>query len=160
MVVCQTYAATNRRLISRYIINALSFDSDNDFVSFDTVHNYIHDGMIRKGAVSAKAGQKLLIPINMKDGSLVCIGKGNSEWNESAPHGAGRLMSRRKAKETLKMEDFQSSMAGIYTTSVHQSTLDEAPMAYKPIEAILDNIGDTVEVINRIVPIYNFKAGE
>ena len=114
--------------------------------------------ILRKGAVSAKAGEKLLIPINMRDGSLICTGKGNPEWNFSAPHGAGRVMGRAEAKEKLRMEDFSHSMEGIYTTSVHESTIDEAPMAYKPIEAIVDNIHPTVEINTVIRPIYNFKA--
>jgi len=158
MAICQKYAAANRNFIREYIISSLNISSIN---YFDTIHNYI-DGanIIRKGAVSAKIGEMLLIPINMRDGSLICIGKGNSDWNESAPHGAGRLMSRRKAKEAFTLEDYEETMKDIYTTSVSQSTLDEAPMAYKPLEAITENIKDTVNIFKRITPIYNFKAGE
>lgn len=129
---------------------------------FETVHNYIdtNDMILRKGAVSAKAGKRLLIPINMRDGSLICRGKGNPDWNYSAPHGAGRLMSRNEAKKKFSMGEFYESMNGIYTTSVNSDTLDECPMAYKPIESIVDNIGDTVEIEKIIRPIYNFKASE
>ena len=115
--------------------------------------------ILRKGAVSAQAGERLIIPINMRDGSLICIGKGNPEWNCSAPHGAGRLMSRADAKQSFTVSEFKKEMSGIFTTSVGRDTLDECPMAYKPIEAILDNISDTVEVQKIIRPIYNFKAG-
>ena len=128
--------------------------------SFTTMHNYIdiENGIMRKGAVSAQKGEKLLIPINMRDGSLLCTGKGNPDWNYSAPHGAGRLMSRSQAKETFTVEEYQKQMEGIYTTSVSQATLDECPMTYKPIESIMDNIEDTAEVIDILKPIYNFKA--
>jgi RNA-splicing ligase RtcB len=130
--------------------------------SFTTIHNYIDTEhmILRKGAVSAMSGEKLIIPINMRDGSLICSGKGNPDWNCSAPHGAGRLMSRSAAKETFSVQEFQSSMDGIYTTSVGRSTLDECPMAYKPIESIIDNISDTVEILDIIKPAYNFKAGD
>ena len=130
--------------------------------SFSTVHNYIDvDGMIlRKGAVSAKVGEKLLIPINMRDGALICVGKGNEEWNCSAPHGAGRLMSRNTAFEQLTMAEYEKSMEGIFTTSVNPDTLDESPMAYKSIDDIVANIGPTAEIIKRIRPVYNFKASE
>lgn len=113
---------------------------------------------LRKGAVSAKLGERLLIPINMRDGSLICTGKGNPEWNSSAPHGAGRLMSRSKAKQALHLADFQTAMAGIYTTSVCEAALDEAPMVYRPMESIVSNIEPTVTVNSIIRPIYNFKA--
>ena len=115
--------------------------------------------ILRKGAVRAELGEQLLIPINMRDGSLLCIGKGNSDWNYSAPHGAGRLMSRSAAKEQVNMDDFTRSMEGIYTTSVSKSTLDESPMAYKPMQEIVDNTQNTVEVMDVIRPIYNFKSG-
>lgn len=115
---------------------------------------------IRKGSISAHKGEKVLIPINMRDGSILGIGKGNPDWNWSAPHGAGRLMSRTKAKENITMEEYKESMEGIYTTSVNTSTIDEAPMSYKPMEEILNNIGDTVDIVSIIKPIYNFKAGE
>ena len=116
--------------------------------------------ILRKGAVAAYAGQKLLIPINMRDGSLICVGKGNPDWNYSAPHGAGRLMSRSEAKKIFSVDEFANSMSGIYTTSVGSETLDECPMAYKPMESIIDNIADTVEIKKIIRPVYNFKAGE
>ena len=129
---------------------------------FTTIHNYIDtDAMIlRKGAVSARAGERLLIPINMRDGSLLCVGKGNEDWNCSAPHGAGRLMSRGEAKQSFTVSEFKKQMEGIYSTSVGRSTLDECPMAYKGMADILDNIGPTAEVVKVIRPIYNFKAGE
>ena len=128
---------------------------------FTTTHNYIDtDNMIlRKGSVSAQKDEKLLIPINMRDGSLVCIGKGNPDWNFSAPHGAGRLMSRSDAKQSFTVSEFKKQMQGIYTTSVGQSTLDECPMAYKSMNDIVDNISDTAEIVQVIKPIYNFKAG-
>lgn len=116
--------------------------------------------ILRKGSVSAQAGEKLIIPINMRDGSLICSGKGNPDWNFSAPHGAGRLMSRGEAKQSFTVSEFKKQMEGIYTTSVGQGTLDECPMAYKGMNDILDNIGDTAEVNEIIKPIYNFKAGE
>lgn len=129
---------------------------------FETIHNYIDFSrmILRKGAVSAELGEKLLIPINMRDGSLICVGKGNPDWNYSAPHGAGRLMSRSKAKELLSMEEYQESMNGIYTTSVSRATIDEAPQAYKSMEEIKNAITDTVEIIDTIKPIYNFKASD
>ena len=128
--------------------------------SFHTIHNYIDtkEMILRKGAISAHNGEKVLIPINMRDGSVLAIGKGNPEWNYSAPHGAGRIMSRSKAKETLNMEEYKKSMSGIYTTSVNEATLDEAPMAYKSIEDIIDVIRESVDVIEVMKPIYNFKA--
>ena len=130
--------------------------------TFTTIHNYIDtDAMIlRKGAVSAKAGEQLLIPINMRDGSLLCVGKGNEDWNCSAPHGAGRLMSRADAKQSFTVSEFKKQMAEVYTTSVSKATLDECPMAYKGMQDILDNIGPTAEVVKIIRPIYNFKAGD
>ena len=132
------------------------------FESFQTIHNYIDiDEMIlRKGAVSAKKGEKLLIPINMRDGSLICIGKGNAKWNNSAPHGAGRLMSRSAAYERLTMEEYKKQMAGIYSTCVNTSTLDESPMAYKSMDEIVANIEPAAEIIAHIKPVYNFKAAK
>ena len=129
---------------------------------FTTIHNYIDTNqmILRKGAVSAGAGETLLIPVNMRDGSLICRGKGNEDWNFSAPHGAGRLMSRRKARETYTVSQFKKEMAGIYTSSVNAQTLDECPMAYKGMEDIVENIGDTVTIEKVIKPVYNFKAGE
>ena len=127
-----------------------------------TVHNYIDTGnmILRKGSVSAKAGEKLLIPINMRDGSLICLGKGNPDWNESAPHGAGRIMSRRQAFSELTLEEFQKEMAGVYTTCVLPDTLDESPMAYKGMDEIVAQIRPTAEIIETIRPVYNFKASE
>ena len=131
-------------------------------MQFDTVHNYIDvDAMIlRKGAVRAAAGEQLVIPMNMRDGSFICVGKGNVDWNESAPHGAGRIFSRSMAMKNLSMDDFKETMSGIWTTSVSQETLDEAPMAYKPMQEIAEQIGETVEIQKRIVPVYNFKASD
>ena len=129
---------------------------------FSSVHNYIDlDTMIlRKGAVSAQAGEKLLIPMNMRDGCLLCVGKGNEEWNFSAPHGAGRRMSRAETRRSFTLSQYKKEMKGIYTTSVSRETLDESPMAYKPMEDILSQINPTVEVLERLLPVYNFKAGE
>lgn len=129
---------------------------------FHTIHNYIDtDEMIlRKGAIAAHKGEKVLIPINMRDGSVLAIGKGNPEWNYSAPHGAGRLMSRTKAKNDLDMDEYRKSMEGIYTTSINENTLDEAPMAYKSLADIIDVIKESVDVIDVMKPIYNFKASE
>ena len=130
--------------------------------SFTTMHNYIdiEHMILRKGSVSARKGEQLLIPINMRDGSLLCIGKGNDHWNQSAPHGAGRLMSRSEAKATLSMNEFDKEMKGIYTTSVCQSTLDESPMAYKPMKSIINAIRDTVDIVDVLKPTYNFKASD
>ena len=127
---------------------------------FDSIHNFIdiEEGIIRKGATSARKGERLIIPLNMRDGSLICVGKGNKEWNYSAPHGAGRMLSRSAAKKELDLDEFKKQMAGVYTTSVGESTLDEAPNAYKPMEAIIDNIGDTVDIIHHLKPVWNFKA--
>ena len=118
----------------------------------------VEEKIVRKGAISAKQGELVLIPLNMRDGSILAIGKGNEDWNCSAPHGAGRLMSRTEAKKTLSLEDFQDTMSGIATSSVCESTLDESPMAYKPMESILENIGETVDVVDILKPLYNFKA--
>ena len=157
--ICQQFAKRNREKMGEILLAKLGLETTE---AFHTVHNYIdvEAGILRKGAVSAKAGEKLLIPINMRDGSLLCIGKGNPEWNLSAPHGAGRLMSRAKAFEKLTMEEYRKEMEGIYTTCVNENTLDESPMAYKSMEEILRHIGDTAEVISRIKPIYNFKASD
>lgn len=134
----------------------------SDCPHFETIHNYIdmESNIVRKGAVSAKKGEKLLIPINMRDGSLICFGKGDPEWNCSAPHGAGRLFSRGTAKEKFTLDEFRNSMEGIFSTSVHLSTIDECPMAYKSMEDIVDNITPTAEIIRVIKPVYNFKAGD
>lgn len=160
MNICQEYAVLNRNTIADIILKRMFNKSLSDYESFNTTHNYINfkDNIIRKGSVSAYKGEKLLIPINMRDGSLICIGKGNENWNYSAPHGAGRLMSRTKAKEVLNLEEFKDSMKGIYTSSVSENTLDEAPMVYKPMKEIIDNIQETVEILEIIKPIYNFKA--
>ena len=157
MSIVQRFAQLNRRAMMDTILEELNLSETE---RFETVHNYIdmESMILRKGAVSAKLGERLLIPINMRDGSLICTGKGNPEWNSSAPHGAGRLMSRSKAKETIPLADFQNAMAGIYTTSVCDATLDEAPMVYKPMDSILSNITPTVIVNSIIRPIYNFKA--
>ncbi|MDH6458716.1 tRNA-splicing ligase RtcB [Fusobacterium sp. PH5-7] len=159
MKLIQKFAVLNRKAMMDEIIKGLGTEVAEEFT---TIHNYIDTDMmiLRKGAVSAKEGEKLLIPINMRDGSLICIGKGNEDWNYSAPHGAGRLMSRTKAKKTFELKNFKKEMEGIYTTSVSKDTLDECPMAYKAMEDIIKNIGDTVDIIKRIIPIYNFKAGE
>ncbi len=133
-----------------------------NYDSFHTIHNYIDtDEMIlRKGAIAAHKGEKVLIPINMRDGSVLAVGKGNPEWNYSAPHGAGRVMSRKKAMAELSLEEYKETMSGIYTTSVNRNTLDEAPMAYKRLEDIIDVIKESVDVIDVMKPIYNFKASE
>ena len=159
MKIVQNFATLNRHAIIDEIVTGLGLHVMD---SFTTIHNYIdtENMILRKGAVSAQRGEKLLIPINMRDGSLICIGKGNEEWNCSAPHGAGRLLSRGKARETLSMEEFESEMQGIYTTSVNRNTLDESPMAYKSLSDIVDNIAPTVDIYKRITPIYNFKSSE
>lgn len=159
MKIAQEFAMLNRKAMIDVIVKGLGIHVVEQFT---TVHNYIdtENKILRKGAVSARAGEKLLIPINMRDGSLICIGKGNKDWNCSAPHGAGRLMSRSAAKETFTVSEFKTQMEGIYTTSVGRSTLDECPMAYKRIEDIVDNIDPTVDIKSIIKPIYNFKAGE
>lgn len=160
MNICQDYAVLNRKCIADIILNKMFKKSLDDFEHFTTIHNYINfkDNIIRKGAISAYKGEKILIPLNMKDGSIIAIGKGNEEWNNSAPHGAGRLMSRTKAKDNIDLEEFKKSMEGIFTTSVNEYTIDEAPMAYKPKEEIIDAISDTAEIMEIIKPIYNFKA--
>lgn len=162
MRICQEFAQLNRRTIADLLLTAVFGKGIDDFDCFETVHNYIDldSNTIRKGAVSARAGEKLLIPINMRDGSLICVGKGNPDWNCSAPHGAGRLFSRTVAKERFTVDEFMQSMAGIYTTSVNLSTLDECPMAYKSMDDIVGNIAPTADIIKVIKPIYNFKAGE
>lgn len=159
MQICQRFAVKNREEIAKAILNEMGLQS---LGSFETIHNYIELGsnMVRKGAISAKENEMLLIPINMKDGCIIGIGKGNPEWNYSAPHGAGRIMSRSKAKEMISLDEFKQSMEGIYTTSVNQSTIDESPMVYKPMDGIIENIKDTVDIMKIIKPIYNFKASE
>ena len=159
MKLVQRYASLNRKAMLREIVRGMKLEAAEQFT---TIHNYIDtDNMIlRKGAVSAQIGEKLLIPINMKDGSLICVGKGNPDWNYSAPHGAGRVMSRTQAKNSLTLSQFREIMEGVFTTTVNKETLDECPLAYKPLEEILGNIGDAVEVVSRITPVYNFKAAE
>ena len=157
MQICQEYASLNRKYIALKILNKYGIIAMN---KFETIHNYIcfEDNIVRKGAIRANKGEKVIIPINMRDGSIIAIGKGNEDWNNSAPHGAGRIMSRMKAKETFKLDEFKKSMEGIYTTSVVEETIDEAPFVYKPMQEIIDNIKDTVEIEKIIKPIYNFKA--
>lgn len=159
MKIVQRFAMLNRKAMMKELIKGLKLKVEEEF---STIHNYIDTEkmILRKGAVSAKEGEKLLIPINMRDGSLICIGKGNKDWNESAPHGAGRLMSRSEAKQSFTVSEFKKQMKGIYTTSVNIETLDECPMAYKSMQDIIENISDTVEIRKIIKPIYNFKAAE
>lgn len=159
MHIAQQYANLNRKAMMDTIVKAMGFHVEEQFT---TIHNYIdvENMILRKGAVSAQAGERLLIPINMRDGSLVCTGKGNEDWNCSAPHGAGRLMSRSEAKQTFTVSEFKKQMDGIYTTSVGRSTLDECPMAYKNMEDIVNNVEPTVTINSIIKPIYNFKAGD
>ncbi len=159
MKIVQRFAELNRQAMMDEIVKGMKLHVEEQFT---TIHNYIDtDAMIlRKGAVSARAGERLLIPINMRDGSLLCVGKGNEDWNCSAPHGAGRLMSRAEAKQSFTVSEFKKQMAEVYTTSVSKATLDECPMAYKGMKDILDNIEPTAEVVKIIRPIYNFKAGD
>lgn len=160
MNIAQEFAKLNRSMIAEIIIQHMFDAKLDDFEHFETIHNYIdhENNLIRKGAVSAKKGETLLIPINMRDGSLICVGKGNDEWNCSAPHGAGRLYSRAKAKEIFTVDEFANTMDGIFSTSINSDTLDECPMAYKSMEDITKNITDTVDIIKIIHPLYNFKA--
>ena len=160
MQFCQQFAHLNRFMMGKLILNNLFEKEVEDFEHFETVHNYIdmESNIIRKGAVSAKNGEKLLIPINMRDGSLICIGKGNEDWNCSAPHGAGRLFSRNTAKDKFTVEEFQKSMEGIFSTCISDRTLDESPMAYKNMDDIVNNITPTADIIKVIKPVYNFKA--
>lgn len=169
MKICQEFAVENRKQIANQILKQIMYYRDNeqsldcwDAEYFETIHNYIsfEDNIVRKGAISARKGEKVLIPINMKDGCIIAIGKGNEDWNQSAPHGAGRIMSRIKAKEKYNLAEFKESMQGIYTTSINENTIDEAPFVYKPMQEIIDNIKDTVDIVKIIKPIYNFKANE
>ena len=165
MVITQRYAELNRKAIVREIVKQMKFKVED---SFTTIHNYIETSpsqgldtrILRKGAISAKAGERVLIPINMRDGSLICIGRGNPDWNYSAPHGAGRRMSRSAAKGSITLSQFKESMEGIYSSTLNKSTIDEAPFAYKPMDEITANIADTAEIIQIIKPLYNFKAAE
>lgn len=156
MRICQGWAAENRAEMARRIVSGLRASPSEEF---ETVHNYIgDDGIIRKGAISARDGERVLIPFNMRDGSAICVGKGNEDWNFSAPHGAGRIMSRKKARETIDLEDFKRQMDGVFTTTANEDTLDEAPGAYKPAQEIIDALGPTVDIVERLTPAYNFKA--
>ncbi len=159
MRIVQRFAMLNRQAMVDVIVKGMKLHVEEQF---STIHNYIDTDarILRKGAVSAKAGERLLIPINMRDGSLLCVGKGNADWNFSAPHGAGRLMSRADARQSFTVSAFKKQMAGVYTTSVSKATLDECPMAYKGMEDILNQIGPTAEVEKILRPIYNFKAGD
>lgn len=183
MKICQNFASLNRKQIAYeilynylqvtpYDIRLLDKKVSNGWTTcdvvnytfdfFETIHNYISfdDNIVRKGAISAKAGEIVLIPMNMRDGCIIAIGKGNNDWNQSAPHGAGRIMSRMKAKATFDIKDFKDSMKDVYTTSVNESTIDESPFVYKPMQEIIDRIDDTVDIIKLIKPIYNFKASD
>lgn len=162
MKICQEFASSNRKIIAIEIMKQLNYELFFPGNNFETIHNYIsfEDNIVRKGAISARKGEKVLIPMNMRDGCIIGIGKGNDDWNQSAPHGAGRLMSRMKAKETFNLDEYKESMNGIYTTSVNEETIDEAPFVYKPMKEIIDCIGDTVDIIKIIKPIYNFKASD
>lgn len=159
MRICQRWAVLNRKLISSLLLKF--FPIVNIIEEFESIHNYIsNDNIIRKGSISAAEGERCIIPLNMRDGSLLCTGKGNQDWNCSAPHGAGRVLSRTQAYEQIKMEDFEASMAGIYSESVNDFTRDESPMVYKPADEIIANIGDTVTIDTIIRPIFNFKASK
>lgn len=155
--IAQKYSTENRHAIADTIISKMELTVDD---SFTTIHNYIDldNNILRKGAISAQLGEKVIIPINMRDGSIIAIGKGNSEWNCSAPHGAGRILSRSKAKELVSFDEFKNSMKDVWSTSVCESTIDESPMAYKPVDEIINNIQDTAEIISIIKPLYNFKS--
>ena len=157
--ICQRFARRNRELMAEIILDRTGLRAEE---SFHTIHNYIDTGemILRKGAIAAHSGEKVLIPINMRDGSVIAVGRGNPDWNYSAPHGAGRLMSRKKAKDTLSMDAYRTAMEGIYSTSVNESTLDESPMAYKSLGDILDVIRDSVDVLEVMKPVYNFKASD
>jgi len=159
MEIVQRYADINRKAIVKELEKRVKFKIIEQFT---TVHNYIDLDMmiLRKGAISANKGEQVLIPMNMRDGSLICTGKGNEDWNYSAPHGAGRIMSRTAAKQSLTLSQYEKSMKGIYSTTVNRSTLDEAPSAYKPMDEIIANIRDTAEITDKIKPVYNFKAAE
>lgn len=166
--IVQRYASMNREQMAYIIIDKMGWGKETmvrmySDQQFHTIHNYIdydtgRQPILRKGAVSAKKGELLIIPMNMRDGSLICRGKGNPDWNYSAPHGAGRILSRAGAKKEISIADYEKSMSGIYTTSVNEFTLDESPMAYKPMKEIISNIGDTVDILKVIKPVYNFKA--
>ena len=157
--ICQRFARRSRERMAEIIIERTKMTRTE---AFHTIHNYIdvNEMVLRKGAIAAHSGEKVLIPINMRDGSVLAVGKGNVEWNNSAPHGAGRIMSRTKAKQSIDLEEYKASMQGIYSTSVNADTLDEAPMAYKSLADIIDVIRDSVEIIDIMKPVYNFKASD
>ena len=157
--VCQRFARRNREKMAEILLERAGIAAGE---AFHTIHNYIdtEEMILRKGAIAAHAGEKVLIPINMRDGSVLAVGKGNAEWNYSAPHGAGRIMSRKAAKDRLSLEEYRETMKGIYTTSVNEATLDEAPMAYKSLDDIIDVIRDSVDIIDVMKPVYNFKASD
>ncbi len=159
VALCQEFAKQNREQIAKVLLARTGLFAGE---VFHTIHNYIdvEERILRKGAIAAHKGEKVLIPLNMRDGSILAVGKGNPDWNFSAPHGAGRLMSRTQAIHELSLEEYEKEMAGVYTTSVGAGTLDEAPMAYKSAEDILEVIGETVDVIEQLKPVYNFKATE
>lgn len=162
MRTAQEYAHWNRVIMAKHIVKHIFGNSpSNELDTIDTIHNYIStkDNIIRKGAVSAYAGERLVIPFNMRDGTMVCTGKGSKKWNFSAPHGAGRIMSRRQAKDSINIEDFTSAMTGIYTTTATQHTIDESPMVYKDKDTIIEAVKETVDVNFFMRPVYNFKAG-
>ena len=157
--ICQQFARRNREKMAEILAERAGLACGE---AFHTIHNYIdtREMILRKGAIAAHKGEKVLIPINMRDGSVLAVGKGNPEWNYSAPHGAGRLMSRTAAKNSLSLEEYRETMKGVYTTSVSQVTLDEAPMAYKSLDDIIDVIRESVDVIDVMKPVYNFKAAD
>jgi tRNA-splicing ligase RtcB (3'-phosphate/5'-hydroxy nucleic acid ligase) len=157
MKIAQHYAMLNRKAMVDEIVTRMKWDKVDEFT---TIHNYIdmENMILRKGAISAQAGERVIIPINMRDGSIIAIGKGNEDWNFSGPHGAGRVLSRSRAKEQISFEDFKETMSGVWSTSVVESTLDESPMAYKPLQEIVDNVGDSVEIQHIMKPLYNFKS--
>ena len=157
--ICQSFARRSRERMAEIILERTGISG---LEGFHTIHNYIdtREMILRKGAIAAHAGEKVLIPINMRDGSVIAVGRGNPEWNYSAPHGAGRVMSRTKAKNSLDMEAYRAAMEGIYTTSVSEDTIDEAPMAYKSLGDIIDIIRESVDVIDIMKPVYNFKASD
>jgi len=162
MKTTQYFALINRKAMMCTILRGLNIPNEGRFEQFSTIHNYIdtESMILRKGAVSAQKGEKLIVPINMRDGSIICEGLGNPDWNYSSPHGAGRVMSRKKAFITLKLEDYKKEMEGIYSTSVNEKTIDESPMAYKTMDNIVSNMEQTAKILNIIKPIYNFKAAE
>ena len=159
MGIVQQYADLNRKAIVKELSKRVKFKINEQF---STVHNYIdlENRILRKGAVSAKEGERILVPMNMRDGSLLCVGKGNADWNYSAPHGAGRTMSRKQAKESITLTQYEKAMKGVFSTTVSRATIDEAPQAYKPMQEVIENSGDTLTVMKTIKPLYNFKAGQ